>query len=183
MGIYKILTPVSFVGRDAKRPCFIYSNMLHKWWWFRLSFIIPSRFLCRTCSHINNSSKKTFSTLQSLLQNSIQQIHLLKTIFLHHSIRSGIFLLFDVKDHRKEFLKLVTEGMVKKWDRVPEPVVHHDLQDAAVSSRYLGHRNFTASTIPLQRVLSQTHFKWFFLTRYSGKAGIIPSQKIPQRCT
>ena len=26
-GIYKILNPVSFVGRDAKCSCFIYSNM------------------------------------------------------------------------------------------------------------------------------------------------------------
>ena len=50
-GIYKILTPVSFVGRNAKCSCFIYSNMFQqqfykKWKWFSSLFYHPLPFFC-----------------------------------------------------------------------------------------------------------------------------------------
>ena len=60
--IWEILTPVSFVGRDVKCSCFIYSNMFQQQFYkemkvvfFSLSSSTPV-FLSRPVSHINNSS-------------------------------------------------------------------------------------------------------------------------------
>ena len=61
-GINKILTPVSFVGRDAKCSCFI-DGSIFQWFYkemvvvfFSLLSCTPA-FLSRLVSHINNSSK------------------------------------------------------------------------------------------------------------------------------
>ena len=66
-GILKILIPVSFVERDFKRPCFIYSNMfqLHFYKEMKVIFFsfLSSRpaFLSRPEFHINNSSRRRYT--------------------------------------------------------------------------------------------------------------------------
>ena len=102
-GYMQILTPVSFVERDAKCSCLIYSNMFQQQFHKEMKVIFfcllssTPDFLSRPVSHINNSSK-TLANLTELatekhtslqLALSLQykrkgnKIHLLKRIVIH----------------------------------------------------------------------------------------------------
>ena len=102
-GIYKILTPVSFVGRVAKCSCFIYSNMFQKQFHKEMKVVCFSvlssapTFLSRSVSPINNSSK-TLVNLTKFATEKQTSLQLTLNSYMVRKIRQIIFLLFYVKD-------------------------------------------------------------------------------------
>ena len=102
-GIYKILTPVSFVGRVAKCSCFIFSNMFQKQFHKEMKVVCFSvlssapTFLSRSVSPINNSSK-TLVNLTKFATEEQTSLQLTLNSYMVRKIRQIIFLLFYVKD-------------------------------------------------------------------------------------
>ena len=105
-GIYKILNPISFVGRDAKCPIFIYSNMFQQHFYREIKVIFFSvlsstpLFLSRPVSYINNSAKTHYNWLWifNIKEKVIILICWKVFSYIVRKIRQRIFLLFYVKD-------------------------------------------------------------------------------------
>ena len=62
------MTPVYFVRRNAKCPCFIYSSIFQKQFHKEIKVVFFSLFSL----FLNNYSLSNFPTVQNLLQSSIR---------------------------------------------------------------------------------------------------------------